>query len=135
MNLLQDLSKQLVENEYKGYQFNCLPIAGEQEVLRVEVSELEEMPIFITVTETQILCISYLFNTEEVVSDKIACLNQYLLELNAPMPLSSFALIDDYYVVFGALSCGSTFASICDELVTLAQNSMDSLQALEEFIK
>lgn len=135
MSLLHDLTKQLAEYQYKGHQFSCLPMSGEQEVLRVEVSDLEEMPIFITVTETQILCISYLFNKQEIYSEKEAELNQYMLELNVPMPLSAFALIDDYYAVFGALSCGSTLDSICDELVTLASNSIDSLQALEEFIK
>ena len=135
MSLLQDLSKQLADYQFKGHQFSCLPIPGEQEVLRVEVSDLEEMPIFITVTETQILCISYLFNKDEIYTEKVAELNQTMLELNVPMPLTAFALIDDYYAVFGALSCGSTLDSICDELVTLASNSIDSLQALEEFIK
>lgn len=135
MSLLQDLSKQLSEYQYKGHQFNCLPMPGELEVLRVEVSALEEMPIFVTVTETQVLCISYLFNKQEIYIEKQAELNQYMLELNVPMPLSAFALIDDYYAVFGALSCRSTLDSICDELVTLANNSIDSLQALEEFIK
>ena len=135
MSLLQDLTRQLSEYQYKGHQFSCLPMPGEQEVLRVEVSDLEEMPIFITVTETQILCISYLFNKQEIYLEKEAELNQYMLELNVPMPLSAFALIDDYYAVFGALSCGSTIISICDELVTLASNSIDSLQALEEFIR
>ncbi len=135
MSLLQDLSKQLSEYQYKGHEFSCLPMPGEQEVLRVEVSGLEEIPIFITVTETQILCISYLFNKQEIRKDTEAELNQYMLELNVPMPLTAFALIDDYYAVYGALSCGSTLESICDELVTLANNSIDSLQALEEFIK
>lgn len=135
MSLLQDLSKQLSEYQYKGHRFSCLPMPGEQEVLRVEVSDLVEMAIYVTVTDTQILCISYLFNKQEIYSEKESELNQYMLELNVPMPLSAFALIDDYYAIFGALSCGSTLDSICDELVTLASNSIDSLQALEEFIK
>jgi len=135
MSLLPNLSKRLSEYQYKEHRFSCLPMPGEQDVLRVEVSSLEEMPIFVTVTETQILCISYLFSKEEIHSDKTAELNQYMLELNVPMPLTAFAIIDDYYSVFGALSRGSTLDSICDELVTLARNSSDSLQALEEFIK
>jgi uncharacterized protein len=135
MSLLKKLSTQLVECQYMDHSFSCLPMPGDQEVLRVEVSGLEEMPIFITVTDTQILCISYLFNRQEIRSETEAELNQYMLELNVPMPLSAFALINDYYAIFGALSCGSTLDSICDELVTLANNSIDSLQALEEFIK
>ncbi|MBV1910920.1 MAG: YjfI family protein [Kangiellaceae bacterium] len=135
MNNLQELSNQLANYEFKGHQFSCLTIEGDYKVLRVEVSELEEMPIFLTITETQILCISYLFNKDEIFEAKQAELNQYLLELNVPMPLSAFAVIDDYYAIFGALSCGSTLDSVSDELVTLAANSIDSLQALEEFIK
>ena len=135
MSLLQDLSKQLSEFQYKGHQFSCLPMTGEQDVLRVDVSDLEEMPIFVTVTDTQIICISYLFNKNEIYTDKEADLNQYMLELNVPIPLSSFAIVDDYYVIFGALSRGSKLESLGDELLTLAGNSVDSLQALEEFIK
>ncbi len=135
MSLLQDLSQQLSECEYKGYSFSCLPMHGEQEVIRVEVSDLEELPIYVTVTETQILCISYLFTKQEIFSEKESELNHFLLELNVPMPLSSFAMIDDYYVIFGALACGSKFKSITQELLSLAQNATDTLQALEEFIK
>jgi uncharacterized protein YjfI (DUF2170 family) len=135
MTSIQELTTQITNYQFKGHTFSCLPIQGEQGVLRVEVSELEEMPIFVTVTETQILCISYLFHKNEIFKEKEVELNQYLLELNVPMPLSAFAVIEDYYAIFGALSCGSTLDSISDELVTLAQNSIDSLQALEEFVK
>ncbi len=135
MSKLKDISSRLAESNYKGYQFNCLPMQGEQEVLRVEVSGLEEIPIFVTVTETQILCISYLFTKSEIYSEKEFELNQYLLELNVPMPLSSFALIDDHYSIFGALALGSKFDNVTQELVSLAQNSVDTLQALEEYIK
>lgn len=135
MSVLQDLSKHLAECEFKGYRFSCLPMPGEQEVLRVEVSGLEEIPIFITVTDTQIICISYLFTKQEIHSQKVAELNQYLLELNVPMPLSAFALVDDYYTIFGALAVESSNESIKLELITLAANSIDTLQALEEYIK
>lgn len=135
MSVLQDLSKYLSDCEYKGYHFSCLPMHGEQEVLRVEVSGLEEIPIFITVTETQIICISYLFTIQEIYSEKEAELNQYLLKLNVPMPLSSFALVDKYYTIFGSLSRESKTESITHELITLAGNSIDTLQALEDYIK
>ena len=135
MSMLQNLTKHLAACDYMGHTFSCLPMPGEQEVLRVEVSGLEEIPIFVTVTDTQILCISYLFTKQEIHSEKEADLNQYLLELNVPMPLSSFALIDDYYAIFGALNCGAKYDSVTRELVTLAKNSTDTLQALEDFIK
>jgi len=135
MSLLQELTLKLADCQYHGHTFSCLPIKGEQEVLRVEVSELEELPIFITVTESQILCISYLFSKQEIYEEKESELNRYLLELNVPMPLSAFATVDDYYVIFGSLSKSSNFESITQELVTLASNATDTLQALEEFIK
>ena len=135
MSVLQVLSKHLADCEFKGYRFSCLPIHGEQEVLRVEVSGLEEIPIFITVTETQIICISYLFTRQEIYPEKEAELNQFLLRLNVPMPLSSFALVDDYYTIFGALDLESKTESITHELITLASNSIDTLQALEDYIK
>ncbi|WP_196139869.1 YjfI family protein [Aliikangiella sp. G2MR2-5] len=135
MNLLNELTLKLAECQVQGHTFNCLPIKGEQEVLRVEVSGLEELPIFMTVTESQILCISYLFTKEEIHQERENELNQYLLELNLPMPLSSFAVVDGYYVIFGSLATVSKFDSIVQELITLASNSTDTLQALEEFIK
>lgn len=135
MTMLKKLSNHLSSCEYKGYRFGCLPMNSEQEVLRVEVIGLEEIPIFITVTETQILCISYLFTKQEIYSEMEAELNQYLLELNVPMPLSAFALVDDYYTIFGALAVESSNESITQELITLAGNSIDTLQALEDYIK
>ncbi len=135
MSVLQDLSKHLLECEFKGYRFSCLPMHSEQEVLRVEVSGREEVPIFVTITETQILCISYLFTKQEIYSEKEAELNRYLLELNVPMPLSAFAIVDDYYTIFGSLTCESKTESITQELITLAGNSIDTLQALEDYIK
>ena len=93
MSLLQELTLKLADCQYHGHTFSCLPIKGEQEVLRVEVSQLEELPIFVTVTESQILCISYLFSKQEIYEDKEAELNRYLLELNVPMPLSAFATV------------------------------------------
>jgi len=135
MNLLAQLSQQLSDSQFNGHKFNCLPIQGKQEVLRVEVSGLEEIPIFVTVTSTQILCISYLFTKQEIFAEKEAELNRYLLELNVPMPLSAFALVDEHYVIFGALACNSPFENTAQELLTLATNSIETLQALEEFIQ
>ena len=135
MSKLQELTRYLADCEYKGFRFSCLPMHGEQEVLRVEVSGREEIPIFITFTETQILCISYLFTRQEIYQDKEAILNRCLLEMNVPMPLSAFALIDDYYTIFGALDCESKDESVTQELITLAGNSREILQALDEFIK
>ena len=109
MTQIQELTIQLGQVNYEGHTFNCLPILGQQEVLQVIVSELDAMPIFVTITDTQILCITYLCKQAEVQPDRTAELNKNMLELNVAMPLSSFAIVEDYYVVFGAMATSSSF--------------------------
>ena len=134
MTHTQELTLQLGQINYEGHTFNCLPIKGEQEVLQVMVSELDAMPIFITITDTQILCITYLCKQDEIKAERISDLNQTMLELNVAMPLSSFAIIEGFYVVFGAMATSSSFDDICKELVTLSANAYDALEAIEEYL-
>lgn len=134
MNRLQELTYTLGDLNYEGHTFNCLPIGGAQNVLQVMVSDLDEMPIYMTVTDTQMLCITYLCRRDEIRADKRDELNRSMLEMNVAVPLSSFALIEDYYVIFGALSTTSSINDICRELVTLAANAYDALEAIEEFL-
>ena len=135
MNQLQELTYSLGELNFEGHSFNCLPIGGSQPVLQVLVSELDELPIYMTITDTQMLCITYLCHRDEIHPDRVADLNRSMLEMNVAMPLSSFAIIEDYYVVFGALATSSSINDIGKELVTLAANSYDALEAIEEFLK
>ncbi|MFZ5602877.1 MAG: YjfI family protein [Pseudomonadota bacterium] len=134
MHRLQELTYTLSDLNYEGHTFNCLPIGGAQNVLQVLVSDLDEMPIYVTVTDTQMLCITYLCRRDEIRTDKRDELNRSMLEMNVAVPLSSFALIEDYYVIFGALSTTSSINDICRELVTLAANAYDALEAIEEFL-
>jgi len=125
----------LANATFEGHRFDCLPITGEQEVLQVLVSGLEEMPIYVTVTDTQILCISYLFTKAELKDGCIPELNALLLELSLPMPLSGFSIVGDHYVIYGALALTSTSEHIMKELTTLAGNAVDALQTLEPYLK
>lgn len=134
MHRLQELTYTLSDLNYEGHTFNCLPIGGAQNVLQVLVSDLDEMPIYVTVTDTQMLCITYLCRRDEIRTDKRDELNRSMLEMNVAVPLSSFALIEDYYVIFGALATTSSINDICRELVTLAANAYDALEAIEEFL-
>lgn len=134
MHRLQELTYTLSDLNYEGHTFNCLPIGGAQNVLQILVSDLDEMPIYVTVTDTQMLCITYLCRRDEIRADKRDELNRSMLEMNVAVPLSSFALIEDYYVIFGALSTTSSINDICRELVTLAANAYDALEAIEEFL-
>ena len=45
--------------------------------------------MFVTQTEEQLVCISYLFNESEVKPELLNELNEALLRLNVPVPLSA----------------------------------------------
>ena len=96
---LNELSIKLASFETEGVSFESFLIAnpGEQDVLQVIVDGNDELPIFVTQTEEQLLCISYLFAENEVQADMRNELNETLLRLNVPIPLSAFAKIDDKY--------------------------------------
>ena len=132
---LQELTYMLGDTNFEGHTFNCLPIQGEQDVLQVLVSELDALPIYMTVTDNQILCITYLCRKDEIKDESLNELNQLLLELNVAVPLSAFSIVDDYYVIFGALATSSSNEDICKELITLAANSYDALEAIETYLK
>ncbi len=121
-------------SSFEGYQFDCQPIPGETEVLQITLWEFEELPCFVSVTDTQILCITYLFAEDEVKSDKRGQMMEEMLELNIPMPLSSFSKLGERYVIFGALSIGSNIEDICHEIITLTENALEAIDALEEYL-
>lgn len=131
---LQELSIKLASHDHEGMGFEPLLISGEQDVLQVIVEGFDEMPIFVTVTEEQMLCISYLFDINELKDGVTNELNATLLQLNVPMPLSSFAIIEDKYSIFGSLSVNSSFDDIAHELVCLADNAIDALETIEEYL-
>ena len=132
---LQELSIKLAEHEHEGMGFESFLITGDQDVLQVTVEGTEELPIFVTVTEEQMLCISYLFDKNELKDGVADEMNSTLLQLNVPMPLSSFAIIENKYSIFGSLSVNSSFEDIAHELVTLADNAIDALETIEEYLK
>ncbi|BBN83071.1 hypothetical protein PA25_30560 [Pseudoalteromonas sp. A25] len=133
---LDELSIKLASFETEGVGFESFMIAnpGEQDVLQVIVDGNDELPIFVTKTEEQLLCISYLFADEEVKDDLKNELNETLLRLNLPIPLSAFAKIDNRYAIFGALSVNSSFDDITHELVTLADNAIEALDAVTPYL-
>jgi len=131
----QDLAMRISDlTSFEGYQFDCQPIPGEVDVLQVTVGDYQEIPVFLSVTDTQVLCITYLFTEAEVKTSTRAKMMEEMLELNIPMPLSAFSKIGDRYVVFGALSTNSSIEDICHELITLTENAIEALGALEEFL-
>lgn len=135
MTELNELAIRLSDAQYEGRSFNCLPMPGEQDVLQVTLSDQDEIPLYVTVTANQILCIAYLFREDEVRDGSMAELNEHCLQLNIPMPLSAFAKINEQFTLFGAMATTSNFEDIQKELVTLSENAVDALEALEDYLK
>ncbi|WP_115717652.1 YjfI family protein [Gallaecimonas mangrovi] len=125
----------LAENSPTGCSFDCLPITGDVEVLQIVVQGREELPIFLSVAEDQVLVMSFLWDESEVNADKRVAMLETMLELNIPMPLSAFAKMGERFVIFGALSVHSSLFDIEHELVVLSDNTLDILDDMSHFLE
>ena len=134
IHTIADHLNSLADNSDTGMSFDCQPISGEVDVLQVTILGREELPIFVSVTDDQILCISYLWGVEEVKPNSIEAMHESMLEMNIPMPLSSFSKIGDKYVIFGALSINSTFNDIEHELAVLSNNAIEIIDDMSEYL-
>jgi|TARA_B110000238_G_scaffold148126_1_gene159727 hypothetical protein len=117
-----------------GMTFDCQPISGEVDVLQITIFGREELPIFVSVTDDQVLCITYLWGEEEVKTECVNDMHVSMLEMNIPMPLSSFSKIGDKYVVFGALSINSNFDDIEHELTVLNNNALEVIDDMSDYL-
>ncbi len=134
IHTIADHLNSLADNSTTGMDFDCQPISGEVDVLQITLLGREELPIFVSVTDDQILCISYLWGTDEVKPNALAAMHESMLEMNIPMPLSSFSKIGDKYVIFGALSINSTFDDIEHELSVLSNNAIEVIDDMGEYL-
>ncbi len=134
IHTIADHLNSLADNSDTGMSFDCQPISGEVDVLQVTILGREELPIFVSVTDDQILCISYLWGVEEVKPNSIEAMHESMLEMNIPMTLSSFSKISDKYVVFGALSINSNFNDIEHELAVLNNNALEVIDDMSEYL-
>jgi len=135
---LTTLANQLAEqgnSADSSFNFEVSPIPGEVEVLQILVEDREELPIFVSASDAQILCIAYLFKEDEVKEDERTVMNHAMLAANISIPLSSFAKIDDQYVIYGALSVNSSLSDIVHELDTLASNAVDALDSMRTHLQ
>ncbi|MDP2562246.1 YjfI family protein [Psychrobium sp. 1_MG-2023] len=125
---------ELADSSDTGLRFDSLPITGEVDVLQVTIQTREELPIFVSITDDQILCIAYLWGEEEVRADTRSEMLEAMVEMNIPMPLSSFSKIDDKYVIFGALSVNSSLHDIEHELSVLSDNSLEVINEMADYL-
>ena len=110
-------------------------VQGEVDVLVVTVEDREEFPIYITVDESQILCITHLWTEAEVNPDKRSELLEVMLTLNVPMPLSSFSKVGNQYIIFDALRLKSDLEDLLESVDTLSDNTLTAIEELSGYLK
>ena len=119
---------------YAGLLFNTEMIPGETNVLVVTIEDREEFPIYITVDESQILCITHVWKEAEIIPAKRTELLETLLMMNLPMPLSSFSKVGPQYLIFGALSTHSSLEEIIEEIDVLSENTLIAIEELRDYL-
>jgi len=117
-----------------GLKLSTELVPGEVDVLVVTVADREEFPIYITVDESQTLCISHLWTESEVNPGKRMELLDTMLTMNVPMPLSAFSKVGNQYIIFGALSNRSSLDEMIEELGVLSDNTLTSVEEFAGFL-
>ena len=126
---------QLDSEARHGFDFDYQIIPGDEEVLQISLQGREEIPVYLTETDTQLLCIAYLWDESEIKSESRTQMIEMMLDMNIPMPLSSFSRIGDKYAVFGALSLNSSPEDIAHEVAILSDNAIDAIDVMSDFLK
>ena len=132
---INDLALRITDiGSFDGFALECQPIPGVEDVLQVTVRDYDELPAFVSITDSQILCITNLFLEAEVEPSTRARLLEEMLELNIPMPLSSFSKLGDRFVIFGSMSVRSSIENICHEIITLTENAVEAIDILQDYL-
>lgn len=131
--LARDLAAAGVADD-ASVRFTVQPLPGDIDVLCVTVENREELPVFVSCTEEQILCIAYLFEKDEIKKDAFADMHTAMLQANVSVPLSAFGVIDNRYVMFGALAANAPLADVIHDIEILADNAVDALVSLHAYL-
>jgi uncharacterized protein len=110
------------------------PIPGEIEVIQVCIEQRDALPIYLTCSDSQILCMCYLWTEDEVRAERRTELLETLLDLNPSVPLSSFGRVGKHYVLLGALSRNARAEDVALDIAALSDNAVDALDAMSEFL-
>lgn len=130
---LDDLAFRL--NDYSGEEGTTFDaLVTERDILEVVCSNNDEFPIHVTMTDTQILSVTPLFNIAEVAAGRQDELHATLLRLSPAVPLSAIGLQGDTYILFGAMALSTRFEVIAHELEVQAENTIDVLEAIEHLL-
>ncbi|MEM7077086.1 MAG: DUF2170 family protein [Pseudomonadota bacterium] len=88
---LLSMTQQLAIHPSQRFDAELVPAGDDVEVVRVVVGELDEFPIYVSATPTQLLFITYLWREEEVNPEHRVDMLEAMLDMNIPIPLSSFS--------------------------------------------
>lgn len=124
----------LIGQAMGGLPVHLQPIPGEVPVVQITIDGRQELPLFLTSSQAQIICMCYLWSDAEVKPERRTELLECLLDLNPSVPLSSFGRVDGRYVLFGALSADARAEDIAKDVAVLSDNALDALDALSEFL-
>lgn len=116
----------------EGTTFDAL--VTEDGILEVVCSNNDEFPIHVTQTDTQLISVTALFSTAEVLAGKQDEVNEAFLRLSPAVPLSSIGLQGDTYILFGAMALDTRFEIIAHELEVQAENTVDVLEVVEHLL-
>ncbi len=103
-------------------------------VIRVSIEGQEELPVFVTASPTQVLCICYLWTEAEVKPERHVEMLEAMMDLNISIPLSNFGRIGEHYVIYGALAADSRMEDIVTEIVVLADNAVEALEVFTQYL-
>ncbi|MET0027109.1 MAG: DUF2170 family protein [Candidatus Thiodiazotropha sp.] len=134
LSKLESVLKMPDSGTMNGMEYELSPIPGDVEVVQVTFKDREEFPIYLTQSNSQMICICYLWRDEEVLAEKRIPMLESMLDMNVPMPLSSFGRIGDWYTIFGALDQDSSASSVIKELTVLSDNALDALDAMSDYL-
>ncbi len=133
---LEQLMKDLSDNQLSdGTSLAIEMFDGENTVACIKVEDREEFPIYMTVDEGQILCITYLFGDDQVAPDQRAAMTEAMLMMNVSIPLSAFSKIGDQYIMFGALSPAASIDELLHEIELLSDNVLEAIEAVSDYLK
>lgn len=103
-------------------------------VMRICIEGLEELPVFVTGSPSQVLCICYLWTEDEIRPERRAEMLEAMMDLNMAIPLSNFGRIGEHYVLFGSLAHDASADSIAIDVATVADNAYEALDVFTEFL-
>jgi uncharacterized protein YjfI (DUF2170 family) len=104
-------------------------------VMRFVIDGRDELPVFVTGSATQMLCICYLWTEDEIKPERRADMLEAMMDLNIAIPLSHFGRIAGHYVMYGALAHDADADSIATDVAMVADNALEALDVFTEFLK